>query len=264
MPKHRRLIIVFGIIFVLLFSLVNFISRQYVVPILMYHSVAINPAPENRLAVSVASFERQMNFLKRHHYNVMPLETIAALLKSKKKIPPKTVAITFDDGYKNVYTYAFPILKKYNLPATLFIIVNEVGRPQADRLSWDEIKDMRNSGIISFGSHGLDGEPLVNLKSEEVKKQIFDSKKILEKKLDCNLNAFSYGEGMFNNLIKQLVINAGYKLAVATKPGKKFPNDDVFALKRLRISSTSDNLLVFWIETSGYYTFIREGRHKHK
>jgi peptidoglycan/xylan/chitin deacetylase (PgdA/CDA1 family) len=222
----------------------------------------INPYVQ-RLIVSPRAFERQMRFLKEHHYNIVPLETLAFLIRDKKKIPPKTIAITFDDGNKDNYTNAFPILKKYVLPATMFIIVDEVGRPQGDRLSWDEIKVMRDSGLITFGSHSLRAEPLINIKSEEdLRKNIFDSKKILEEKLGCPVNAFSYPEGRFNDHIRKLVIDAGYKLAVTTNPGKKFPSDDIFALKRLRISSSSDNLFVFWIETSGFYTFLKEHRDK--
>lgn len=263
MFKRKRLIFVLAVIFLIGFCLVNFIRRQYVCPILMYHSVNPHAPPENRLVVSVNAFERQMRFFKDHDYNVVPLEIIGALIKDKKKIPPKTVALTFDDGYKDNYTYAFPILKKYNLPATMFIIINEVGRPQGDRLSWDEIEDMRDSGIITLGSHTIGPEPLVKIASEkEVKRQIFDSKKILEKKLGRAVNTFSYPEGRFNDKLKQLVIDAGYKVAVITNPGKSYPNDDIFALKRLRISSTSDSLFVFWIESSGYYNFIREHRHK--
>ena len=143
------------------------------------------------------------------------------------------------------------------------MIINEIGRPQGDRLSWDEIKIMQDSGIISFGSHALGPEPLINIKTEEeLKQQIFDSKKILEEKLACKIKAFSYPGGMFNAKIRHLVKEAGYELAVATNPGKKSANNDIFALKRLRISSTSDNLFVFWIETSGYYNFMREHRHK--
>lgn len=259
MFKRKRLVIILGVIFLLSFFLVNFTQQKYIVPIVMYHSVNPDAVPENRLAVTPEAFERQMHFLKRHRYNVLPLEKLATLIKEGKKIPYKTIPITLDDGYKDNYIYAFPILKKYNLPATIFIIINEVGRP--DRLSWDEIKVMQNSGIITFGSHTLGPEPLVNIKSdEELKKQIFESKRILEEKLEREVGIFSYPSGAFNAKIRQLVIDAGYKSAVATNPGRKYPDDDVFALKRLRISSSSNNLFVFWIETSGIYTFIKEHR----
>lgn len=261
--RKRIIFIRLGVIFLLAFLLIGFLRQQYVVPIVMYHSVNPNAVAENRLAVSVNAFERQMRFLKTHHYNVLPLNFLATLIKDKKKIPPKAIAITFDDGYRDIYTYAFPILKKYNLPATIFIIVNEIGRPQADRLDWGELKEMQDSGIITVASHAQGPEPLINIKSdEEIKYQMFESKKILEQNLGRKVEAFSYPEGRFNDRIRQMVIDAGYKLAVTTNPGRKFPNDDVFALKRLRISSTSDSLLVFWIEISGYYNFLREQRRK--
>lgn len=261
MYKRKIKATVFGIIFLALLFLIGFVRGQYVTPIIMYHSIDPNATAENRLAITPENFQRQMRFLKNHHYTVLPLESLAGLIKEKKRIPSKSIAITFDDGYKDNYIYAFPILKKYNLPATIFIIVNEIGRP--DRLSWDELKAMQDSGLITFGSHTLGHEHLPDIKSEQdLQKQIFDSKGILEEKLNKEITIFSYPNGGFNDRVRQLVIDAGYKLAVATNPGKKFANDDIFALKRLRISATSDNLFIFWVETSGYYNFMREHRHK--
>ncbi|MCM8763342.1 MAG: polysaccharide deacetylase family protein, partial [Candidatus Omnitrophica bacterium] len=240
---------IFLVTFIFTAVFIYIYKSHYVAPILMYHSVCLKPNPKDKLTVSVDAFQRQMDFLKRNRYNVLPLENLVSLIKEKKRIPPKTIALTFDDGYKDNYTYAFAILKKYHFPATIFVIVNEIGR--SDRLSWDEIKEMRDSGLISIGSHTLGAEPLVNLQSEEeIKREIFDSKKILEKKLGQQITSFSYPEGRFNSQIRRLVIDAGYKLAVATSPGKKFSCDDIFVLKRLRISENAKNLFVFWIETS--------------
>jgi len=260
-----RRVLVFIISFILLVliafsSLFAFIYiRHYTAPIAMYHAILKKPNPKDRLAVSEAAFERQMRFLKRHRYNVVPLEELARLIKEKKRIPFKTIAITFDDGYKNNYTYVFPILKKYNLKTTIFVIVDEIGR--RDRLSWDEIKEMQASGLITIGSHAMGPGILTEIKSmEEIKRQIFKSKKILEEKLGAPTNTFSYPEGRFNQEIRQLAIGAGYELAVATSPGKRFSSSDIFALKRLRISENANNLFVFWIETSGIYMFIKEHR----
>ena len=261
MPKRKVLITFFSLIAIFLIFSVNFIRGKYVAPIAMYHSVTPFAAPQNRLAITDATFDRQMHFLKSRRYNVVPLETLAAMIREKKKIPPKTVSITFDDGYKDNYIYAFPILKKYNLPATLFIITDEVGRP--DRVSWAEVKEMQDSGLVTIGSHTLGPDPLTKYKTkEEVKRQIFDSKKLLEEKLGRQVNTFSYPEGRFTDWIRQLVVDAGYKCAVATNPGKKFSSDDIFALKRLRISANCHNLFVYWVETSGYYNLMREYRHK--
>ena len=263
MSFKKILKIAAGVLAAVIIAFVFTVSRHYQVPILMYHSVYPGAKPQNRLAVNADSFRRQVCFLKKHNYNVIPLEKLADLIREKKKIPRNTVLITFDDGYRDFYLYAYSVLKEYNLPATMFVIINEVGRPQQDRLSWNEIKEMQDSGLITFGSHCLGPEPLINLKFEaEVKREIIESKSRLQEKLGREVVLFSYPEGRFSVKIRQMVIDAGYKAAVATNPGIDYPGDDVFALKRLRISSTSDNLFVFWFESNGYYTFFRERRHK--
>lgn len=257
--KIIKVITVFLLVFIIaLAAFFLSLKGKYIAPILMYHSInPVSDAGMKALIVSPEVFERQVRFLKTHKYNVIPLEELAALIKEKNKIPPKTLAITLDDGYRDNYTYAFPILKKYHIPAKIFIIVQEVGRP--DRLSWSEIKEMLVSGVITFGSHTLSPEPLVNIKSQaERKRQIFDSKKVLQEKLGVSINSFSYPEGLFDQNIKQLVIDAGYKAAVATTTGLDYPADDIYLLKRLRISENAGNLFIFAAEISGYYTYMKE------
>jgi peptidoglycan/xylan/chitin deacetylase (PgdA/CDA1 family) len=262
MRKYKLLVIVSAILVLVFVLSEHFIKQNYVFPILMYHSVNPEAKKENRLAVTDKQFERQMRFLKNFGYNVVPLESLISFIEEGKSIPPRSLAITLDDGYKDNYTYAFPILKKYNFPATILVIIDEIGRPARDRLSWDEIKEMQDSGLISFASHCLGPEPLINIKSEgELRRQIFLSKKILEEKLGCEVPLFGYPEGRFNDQIRYLVREAGYKIAVAGSPGKKFSNHDPFLLKRLRISANAGNLFVFWLESSGIYTFIKEHRH---
>lgn len=265
MFKRKVTLIIFCIIIAFLVLAGKFLQKIYVPPILMYHYVYDGANPGDPLVVTPAAFERQMHFLKKYRYNVVPLNELTELIREKGKIPGRTVALTFDDGFKNNYTNAFPILRKYNFPATMFIITDEVNRPQGDKMTWGEMRIMQASGMIDFGSHTLGPQPLVNIKSqEELKRQIFDSKKVLEEKLGREVATFSYPEGMFDQNIKQLVIDAGYKAAVATKPGRKSANDDLFALKRVRISQKADNLFIFWFESSGFYTFFKEGRGGHK
>lgn len=260
----KRIILGFFILLVTVFMAFIIIARRnYVVPILMYHRVLPGATSKDWLVVSVKTFERQMHFLKKHRYNVISVKELADLIRGKKKIPPKTICITFDDGYNDNYTNAFPILKKYGLPATAFVITQEVGSARQSKLSWGEIREMRDAGVFKVGSHALGPEPLVDINSEdEVKRQIFESKKILEEKLGAEAEVFSYPEGGFNPKIRQLVIDAGYKAAVATNPGRDYPDDDIFALKRLRISENAANLFVFWVETSGLYTFMKEWKRK--
>jgi len=266
MPKlkilKKLLFIIPAVILLLTAGFILSLKDKYIVPILMYHSVnkEVNPYIKS-LIVSPETFERQMRFLKNHKYNVMPLADLARLIKEEKPLPARTVAITFDDGFKDNYTEAFGVLKKYRLPATIFIIINEVGR--RDRLNWEEIKEMQDSGLVTFGSHAIGPDPLIKITSaEELRRQIFDSKMILEDKLGTGVESFSYPEGMFNDNIKQLVIDAGYKFAVGTKTGPDHSWKDVFLLKRLRISENCRNMFVFAAEISGYYTYIKENKKK--
>ncbi len=265
MRKIKIIGLILGVLILAGVLLVNFFNSQYVVPILMYHSIGQSAEEGNRLAVTAATFDRQMRFLKEYNYNVISLEELVDLIESRQEIPAKTVVLTFDDGYKDNFTHAFPILEKYQIPATLFIITNEVGRPQDDRLSWEQIQQMQDSGLIFFGSHCVGAEPLINIESEQdLKYQIFASKKILEEKLGGQVNLFSYPEGFFDDQIRALVVQAGYKGAVATNPGPDYPDDDLFALKRLRISENAANLFVFAVESSGYYTFMKEWKKRRK
>lgn len=261
MPKDKRIAVILAVLAVPVIILSGLLYRNYTVPILMYHSVYPGAVYANRLSVSTLTFERQMRFLSQHRYNILPLEAVADIIRDGKRPPDKTVAVTFDDGYKDNYSHAFPILKKYRIPATVFVIIDEIGRP--DRLSWEEIREMQDSGLVFFASHCLGPEPLVNIQSrEEIKRQISESRRVLEEKLGRRVAGFSYPEGRFNPEIRQMVIDAGYGFAVATNPGRDFPDGDVYALKRLRISENAGNLFVFWVESSGFYNFLREYRHK--
>jgi len=258
---RRKRLIFLGIIFLaVIFSSAAFLRSRYNLPILMYHSVSPKPNPSiELLIVKPETFRRQMRFLKEHNYNVVPLSEIADLIKNNKKIPPRTLAITFDDGYKDNYTYAFPILKEYNFPATVFVIVNEIDRPQQDRLSWEEMAVMQASGLVTFGVHTLTHPYLPEITSPAVlKKEIEDPKKILEDKLGRKVDSFCYPGGRFDAKSRQAVIATGYSLATASNPGRRFSDQDLFALKRIRISENCSNLFIFWVETSGYYNFMRE------
>jgi len=268
MPKQKKLklfiVIPAAFFIVLAIAIFIFFRGRYCLPILMYHMVFPQAESRYRPAVREATFRRQMEFLKKFHYHVISLEEAVKLIREKKKIPPFTVVITFDDGYRDNLEYAFPVLKKYDFPATIFIITDEVGvNPQ--KLTWDEIKLMQASGLISVGSHCLGPEPLINIKSEaELRRQIFDSKRILEEKLGKKVNYFSYPEGKFDAKIKALVQEAGYLAAVATIPESSTSNWDAFALKRLRISENTSNLFIFALESSGYYTYIKEYKKERK
>lgn len=256
--RIKRRFIAIGVILIIAVSVILYAKAQYVVPIIMYHKIDGNSAA-SRLSVSPESFKAQMSFLKSHKYNVVKLEDLAEMVR-EDKLPSKTIAITFDDGYENNYLSAYPVLKEIGLPATIFIIPAMIGND--GYLTWDQVIEMSESGIISIGSHSLSHPWLPGMAVQKLDSEIVDSKRSIESHIRKDVHAFSYPLGGFNKEVRKKVIEAGYKIAVATNPGKKYPKHDIFAMKRLRISDTSDNLFVFWFETTGFYTWIKEHRDK--
>ena len=232
-----------------------FLKTAYVVPVIMYHSMDYNDK-DTKLTVSPEAFARQMEFLYRHKYNVVGMDKIVSYLEKKEPIPPKTIAITFDDGLYDNYKYAYPVLKKYNLPATFFIIIKKIGEP--GYVGWKEIKEMADSGVITIGSHTVMHFWLPAMGSKELKRELEDSRAILEKGIGRPVLTLCYPIGAHDERVEGAVKAAGYMCAVGTNPGRSAPNDDVFAVKRIKISRTSNNLFVFWFETSGYYTYFKE------
>ncbi len=256
MKKNRKKLSVFGLSLltaVVICALALSAGTAHVVPILMYHSIDHNDKTSG-LSVSPESFARQMEFLSKNRYNVIPLEKAVAYIEKKEIPPPKTVAITFDDGLENNYKSAYPVLKKYNLPAAMFIIVNRVGAPGF--MTWDEIKEISDSGIVTIGSHTRTHFWLLGSDKRFLEDEVVNSKKILEEKLGKKVNLFCYPMGAFDAESRRAVIDAGYTCAVSTNPENVSP-DDIYAIKRIKISHSSDNLFIFWAETTRLYTWFK-------
>ena len=254
---RRKACLLISALIILAFAASLFLRSIYVVPVLMYHNID-NRHKESKLSVSPESFERQMKFLRERGYNAVSLNELAELLSSEKPLPYKTVAVTFDDGYKNNYISAYPVLKKYNIPACIFVVVDKIGRKEY--LSWKELEEMSSNGV-DIGSHTLSECYLPDIKEAgTLKREIFNSRGRLKARIPQAGDFFAYPSGGFNKEIRQVVIDAGYKGSCATNPGKNYPKNDIYALKRIRVSRTSDNLFVFWIESSGFYTWIKEHR----
>jgi peptidoglycan/xylan/chitin deacetylase (PgdA/CDA1 family) len=234
-----------------------FLKNAYVIPVIMYHSIDYNDR-FTKLSVSPESFERQMKFLRDRRYNVIGLDKVVEYMQKKQKIPPRTIAVTFDDGFYNNYEYAYPVLKRYHIPATFFIIVKMIGEP--GYLGWKEIREMSDSGLVTIGSHSVSHIWMPAMGAVDLERELRSSKETLENALGRKVDAFCYPIGAHNDRIKKAAAEAGYLCAVTTNPGRTAPSDDVFGIKRIKISRTSDSLLVFWAETSGFYTWVKEQR----
>jgi hypothetical protein len=118
------------------------------IPILCYHRFGAN---KSAMTVTQPAFEQQMDYLAKNGYRVIPLAHLARFLDGKEPMPKKTVAITIDDGYRATYQIAYPVLKKYNFPATVYLYTDFVGA--GDALTWPQMEEMVRSGVIEIQPH---------------------------------------------------------------------------------------------------------------
>ena len=217
--------------------------RKNSASILMYHSIGDNNA---FFTVAKKSFSRQMEFLKLRNFNVIKLSDLVELILSGVEIKPKTVAITFDDGYEDNFLNVFPVLRKYEFPATIFLQTGCIGSYKQNSegvklkiLSESQIKEMSESGIIDFGGHTVSHPKLSRLNYVAAEKEILDSKKIIEKMVGGEISVFAYPFGNYNNMVKNSV-KKYYKAAVSVRRGFADISSDVFELPRNSIDSAVD------------------------
>ena len=220
--------------------------------VLMYHMISEhlpkNQSKFNRLRVKPSDFEKQLIWLKKKNFKSFTLTELSEL----ENIPAKSVVLTFDDGYEDNFTKAFPLLKKYEFKATIYIVLNRFNQNWATdkdlnqasnelnsekMLSNEQIKEMLYSRLIEIGSHTLDHVNLPKLNKEEKKKQIIESKKQIENVFNIKCNSFAYPFGFFDEDSVKIVNEANYTNATTTVNGvfdkNKYSN---FEIPRIMIS----------------------------
>jgi peptidoglycan/xylan/chitin deacetylase (PgdA/CDA1 family) len=167
------------------------------------------------------------------------------------------VTITFDDAYKSFFSQAIPVLTQYNYPAILFIPVGFVGQYNVwdshltdlriPILSWDELNAISEIPFVRLGSHGLTHRPLSSLKHDEIFNEIAGSKKIIEEKLQIQVDYFSYPYGQYKHFNKNAIDalkKCDYKAACSTNWGRNNSTNDLYKLNRIEIEP-KDSLHIF-------------------
>lgn len=172
--------------------------------------------------------------------------------KAQKKFPDKCVWISFDDIDQSVYENAFPILKEAEVPFTLFVIAGHVGDKDFSNLemaTWDELRDMKKSGLASFGSHTYDMHRfedevpvfLLPSQAENFSQDLAKSVTTIEKELDVTVKSFAYPYGDTNDLVTRLVEEQGLTAGYILAPQSIRPEDSVFLLNRIIVNQATFN-----------------------
>lgn len=193
------------------------------VPVLSYHKFSREKA--DLLTVRASVFEEQMRFLKENGYRVITMDLFFDFLHSGRPIPRKSVVITIDDNWHSIYEIAFPILKKYGYPATLFVYTDLI-LPGGKTLSWDLLAEMSRGGI-DIQCHTKSHRNLAKRTGQEsfreyfeaVKKELTESAEIIRKRLNKDVKYLAYPYGETNPIIIALLMKLGYRGAFTVESG---------------------------------------------
>lgn len=209
------------------------------VPMLAYHKVGDT---EEAYSVAPGDFERQMAYLADKGYTAVTMADLVNHMTAGKPLPPRPVVITFDDGYADNYFTALPIMAKYGMRATVFVVTDFLGeRPY---MTWDELKALRAAGT-EIGSHTLHHRALPDLPAGERLRDLAMSKEGLEWRLDAPVRFLAYPFGSYDADTIAALKAAGYRAAASTRLGLNNPGDDLYALKRINIPRSRWGMLEF-------------------
>lgn len=210
-------------------------------PIIMYHYVEYvkdqGDIIRKRLDINPYVFENQLRTLYDDGYHTYFVKDVPDILADKIVPAEKSVILTFDDGYEDFYYDVFPLLKRYQMKATIFVINDFIGRKGF--LNESEIKEVIGSGLVELGSHTLDHLYLKLVPKTIAEKQILESKKKLEEKFGIEVKSFAYPYGAFNKETVELVKDAKYSVAVSVISGVEQSKENLFYLSRVRAGALS-------------------------
>ena len=227
------------------------------ITIFLYHQIADVPAHNDPLGLAVTprAFERQMDYLSRNGYRCLSLGEAVNILRAGQPQPKKTFVLTFDDGFRDLYITVWPILDKHGFTATVFFVPGCAGRSSdwegqsgdlsGPLLSWPEARELSQAGF-TFASHTITHPRLVNLTADQARREIRDSKPMLEDELGVEVEFFSYPYSAHDASIREIVTESGYTAACGGDRG----DWGLFNLWRAQCGS-HDTDRSFWFKASG-------------
>jgi peptidoglycan/xylan/chitin deacetylase (PgdA/CDA1 family) len=227
-------------------------------PILTYHSLDDSGSV---ISTSPAIFEMQMKYLSQSGYESLSLSEAAVYIREKKPIPEKAFVLTFDDGYQNNYTQAFPIMQEVGFKGTIFLISaycekcwsgDESSLEPRPMLSWSEVKELHRYGI-EFGAHTSTHPDLTLIPLKQAEGEIRESRMEIQDRLGADIHTFAYPYGSFNAKVKELEFSA----ACSTRLGRSEPGDDPYSLKRIDTFYLSNFTLFNQLSTRKLAWYLR-------
>ena len=191
-------------------------------------------------------FEKHLQFLDENDYTVLTLGKAMNRLKSRDKLPEKTVVLTVDDGYKSFKTAAVPLLEKYDFSATIFLCTQYVGK--SGYLTWDDIRDLQDNGY-EFGNHSHSHDHFLNYSDtrtrEEFREDLAQAEQHFKRELGDKPDLYCYPYGEYNPDMQDILRENGYKAATAQKSGVIYSGSNEYALPRFPMNTAYGKITKF-------------------
>ncbi len=218
------------------------VADQDSIPILLYHR--FGPVAADGMTVPTSIFESHLQFLHDHDYRVISVrELVDNYFRNRIPPPPRSVAITVDDGHRSIYTDMFPLMRKYRFPATLFLYPSAIANASY-AMDWDQLRKMKASGLFDFQSHSY-WHP--NFKKEKkkltateyerfVERQLRKSKETLEKHLETRPDLLAWPFGIYDDWLMAKATEEGYRAAFTIERRQATLSDPMAALPRFLLT----------------------------
>jgi peptidoglycan/xylan/chitin deacetylase (PgdA/CDA1 family) len=223
------------------------VYAETVVPVLMYHNINDNYDMSNSaVEMSRDEFYSQMLALKNAGYTSITFSDYIKFEKEGTALPDKPVIITFDDGYLNNYTTAYPMLKELNMKATIFVVTGSMGMQNGVKyphFTWEQAKEMENSGVIDIESHTNFHNNLTSVSDNTLITELRKSRYLINKFVGKEPTVVAYPYGANDERVRKFASEAGYDAAVMVRtenPGVNRKGDDIYALKRITVYGGMD------------------------
>lgn len=234
------------------------------IPVFMYHHVC--PKKDDTVTVTPEVFEKQMMYIRKRGIRTLSLDELLDFMTCRKSVEEKACVITFDDGYLDNFLYAFPVLKRYRIKASIFIVTSWVDGSTEHRanrkdridmyletmpthrqcvefikkglhhraiMDWDMIQDMKDTGLVDFYSHTLSHRRCDGLEKEELLRELVESKERIEKRLGKECGYLCWPWGRYSELSLEVAREAGYVGMVTTARGVVRKGDSPTAINRI-------------------------------
>jgi peptidoglycan/xylan/chitin deacetylase (PgdA/CDA1 family) len=214
------------------------VARTLLVPILMYHYISAPPAGADAvrtdLSLTPELFEVQLKYLVEQGYQSITLSDLVMALLTGSSLPPKPIIITLDDGYRDAYTNAYPLLTKYHIKATIFVITSQIDANNPDYITWAQVAEMSNHDI-DIESHSVNHPDMRNRDVAFIHYELSASKQAIEARTGRTVRFFCYPSGDYDANVINLLPGEGYWAAVTTVQGIEQKSGNRYELLRLRV-----------------------------